>query len=244
MGGVSSGPHRSYKLTMHWLLHLLVDAFLLSLLVSAYCIYQTHRRKQVEYARVQLYEDADKPCAPPLLRPALGSNSSPVAPPRAPSTAPAVCGGTPEVGGWTDPDDRDDEPLTSIATTVPSHHTPLANPPPRGAASKKSGRSGKKMKRLRADADLQDADDVAAVSPTVEAVRPAPAARAEHRAPPQLGSAAAGLLRPCPEVEAVVAWVPHRLSLPPAVPADMVRYLCAFRQEQVQALINKELEDI
>ena len=76
---------------------------------------------------------------------------------RSSSGAPAVCGGTPEAGGWADPaDERDDEePLTSLST-----QTPLANPPHRGAASKKSGKSGKKSghktKRLRADADLQD----------------------------------------------------------------------------------------
>ena len=53
---------------MHWLLHLLVDAGLVAGLAAAYCAYQEHRRKQSEYARVQLYEDADKPCAlPPLF---------------------------------------------------------------------------------------------------------------------------------------------------------------------------------
>ena len=53
---------------MHWLLHLLVDAVLVATLAAAYCAYQEHRRRQSEYARVQLYEDADKPCArPPLL---------------------------------------------------------------------------------------------------------------------------------------------------------------------------------
>ena len=72
---------------MHWLLHLLVDAVLVATLAAAYCAYQEHRRRQSEYARVQLYEDADKPCARrPLLmhhliRPsparcqALGSNA-------------------------------------------------------------------------------------------------------------------------------------------------------------------------
>ena len=56
---------------MHWLLHLLVDAVLVFGLVASYCAYQEHRRKQSEYARVQLYEDADKPCVPaPLLAPA------------------------------------------------------------------------------------------------------------------------------------------------------------------------------
>ena len=50
---------------MHWLLHLLVDAALVAGLAAAYCAYQEHRRKQSEYARVQLYEDADKPCALP-----------------------------------------------------------------------------------------------------------------------------------------------------------------------------------
>ena len=49
---------------MHWLLHLLVDAVLVFGLVASYCAYQEHRRKQSEYARVQLYEDADKPCVP------------------------------------------------------------------------------------------------------------------------------------------------------------------------------------
>ena len=56
---------------MYWLLHLLVDAVLVFGLVASYCAYQEHRRKQSEYARVQLYEDADKPCVPaPLLAPA------------------------------------------------------------------------------------------------------------------------------------------------------------------------------
>eukprot|EP00964_Phaeocystis_antarctica_P093280 scaffold60144_cov57-Phaeocystis_antarctica.AAC.1 len=50
---------------MHWLLHLLVDAAFFAGLAAAYCAYQEHRRKQSEYARVQLYEDADKPCALP-----------------------------------------------------------------------------------------------------------------------------------------------------------------------------------
>ena len=49
---------------MHWLLHLLVDAVLVATLAAAYCAYQEHRRRQSEYARVQLYEDADKPCVP------------------------------------------------------------------------------------------------------------------------------------------------------------------------------------
>ena len=53
---------------MHWLLHLLVDAVLVFGLVASYCAYQEHRRKQSEYARVQLYEDADKPCARPFAR--------------------------------------------------------------------------------------------------------------------------------------------------------------------------------
>ena len=37
--------------------------------------------------------------------------------PRSPSACrprASVCGGTPEAGGWTDPDDRDDVELTSI----------------------------------------------------------------------------------------------------------------------------------
>ena len=62
---------------MHWLLHLLVDAVLVFGLVASYCAYQEHRRKQSEYARVQLYEDADKPCVPaPLLAPAPARGSS------------------------------------------------------------------------------------------------------------------------------------------------------------------------
>ena len=123
---------------MHWLLHLLVDAVLVFGLVASYCAYQEHRRKQSEYARVQLYEDADKPCvpapllapapargcsSPPLFRPcqALGSSAWPSRAcfqPRSPSAChrrASVCGGTPEAGGWTDPDDRDDVELTSIA---------------------------------------------------------------------------------------------------------------------------------
>ena len=53
---------------MHWLLHLLVDAVLVFGLVASYCAYQEHRRKQSEYARVQLYEDIDKPCTRPFAR--------------------------------------------------------------------------------------------------------------------------------------------------------------------------------
>ena len=66
---------------MHWLLHLLVDAVLVFGLVASYCAYQEHRRKQSEYARVQLYEDADKPCvSAPLLAPApaRGCSSPPL----------------------------------------------------------------------------------------------------------------------------------------------------------------------
>ena len=123
---------------MHWLLHLLVDAVLIAGLAAAYKAYQEHRRKQSEYARVQLYEDADKPCVPAPFSPASarGSNTCSTPPsrplpsawqhhltsrarcqPRTPSACcpPAsVCGGTP-VGGWADPDDRDDDELTSIA---------------------------------------------------------------------------------------------------------------------------------
>ena len=132
-GGVQRG-----RSCMHWLLHLLVDAVLVFGLVASYCAYQEHRRKQSEYARVQLYEDADKPCVPaPLLAPApargcssrpcsarcqaLGSSAWPSRAcfqPRSPSACrprASVCGGTPEAGGWTDPDDRDDVELTSIA---------------------------------------------------------------------------------------------------------------------------------
>ena len=119
---------------MHWLLHLLVDAVLVFGLVASYCAYQEHRRKQSEYARVQLYEDADKPCVPapsetrscswlqqPALFRPLGSSAWPSRAcfqPRSPSAChprASVCGGTPEAGGWTDPDDRDDVELTSIA---------------------------------------------------------------------------------------------------------------------------------
>ena len=62
-----------YLAEMHALLQLLVDALLIVLVVGGYCAYQSYRRRQNEYARVQLYEDADKP----------------------------FCGAsTPEVGGW------------------------------------------------------------------------------------------------------------------------------------------------
>ena len=48
---------------MHWLLQLLVDLALVLIVIAAYRFYQQKRRREVEYARVQLYEDADKPCA-------------------------------------------------------------------------------------------------------------------------------------------------------------------------------------
>ena len=48
---------------MHWALTLLIDAALVALVVGSYCAYQAHRRRQNEYARVQLYEDAERPCA-------------------------------------------------------------------------------------------------------------------------------------------------------------------------------------
>ena len=73
---------------MHWLLHLLVDAVLVFGLVASYCAYQEHRRKQSEYARVQLYEDIDKPCVPaPLLAPApaRGCSSPPLFRPLGPA---------------------------------------------------------------------------------------------------------------------------------------------------------------
>ena len=58
---------------MHAILQLLVDALLMVLLVGGFCAYQSYRRRQNEYARVQLYEDADRP----------------------------FCGAsTPEAGGW------------------------------------------------------------------------------------------------------------------------------------------------
>ena len=83
---------------MHWLLHLLVDAVLVFGLVASYCAYQEHRRKQSEYARVQLYEDAEKPCVPaPLLAPApaRGCSSPPysarLAQPRVLPTAFTLC---------------------------------------------------------------------------------------------------------------------------------------------------------
>ena len=55
--------HRPSPPAMHWLLQLLVDLVLVLIVIAAYRFYQQKRRREVEYARVQLYEDADKPCA-------------------------------------------------------------------------------------------------------------------------------------------------------------------------------------
>ena len=49
-------------MAMHIFLFLLINALILAGLAALYSVYQQHRRKQVDYARVQLYEDADKPC--------------------------------------------------------------------------------------------------------------------------------------------------------------------------------------
>ena len=48
---------------MSWFTTLLCDIVLVTIVLVLYHYYQKHRRKQVEYARVQLYEDFDKPCA-------------------------------------------------------------------------------------------------------------------------------------------------------------------------------------
>ena len=114
------GDARVEHAHMHWLLHLLVDAVLIAGLAAAYKAYQEHRRKQSEYARVQLYEDADKPCVPAPFSPASARGSNTCSTPLS----------RPLTSAW-------QHHLTSRARCQP--RTPSAcRPPPQFAAAHRS----------------------------------------------------------------------------------------------------------
>ena len=51
---------------MHWFLQFIFNVALLAAVIAAYYFYRQYKRQEIAYARLQLYEDADKPCASPL----------------------------------------------------------------------------------------------------------------------------------------------------------------------------------